>query len=105
MNDKIIRNQCLCLLLQQVVKQQKTVSHQNSGSKINIGAEFWGVFQRRVWNFGPVDKLKRNGLLHGMIIISIVEGHFDDEKTEWTNSEDNPGHRFYDSRCLFPETD
>ena len=38
---------------------------------------------------GPVDKLKKNDLLYGIIIISIAGGHFYDGKADWENSDDN----------------
>ena len=44
-----------------------------------------GVSQR-----GPVDKLKRNGFLYGIHIISIAGGHFYDGKTKRTNPDGNP---------------
>lgn len=53
----------------------------------------FGVFSE----YGPVDKLKKNDLLYGIIIISIVGGHFYDGKTERTNPDGNLGYSFYDS--------
>ena len=38
---------------------------------------------------GPVDKLKRNGFLYGIHIISIAGGHFYDGKTKRTNPNGN----------------
>ena len=35
----------------------------------------------------PVDKLKRNGFLYGILIISIAGGHFYDGKAKRTNPE------------------
>ncbi len=42
---------------------------------------------KRLFQVGPVDKLKKNDLLYGIIVISIAGGHFYDGKTEWTNSD------------------
>lgn len=50
-----------------------------------------GVSQSR-----PVDKLKRNGFLYGILIISIAGSLFYDGKTKWPNPDGNSRHRFYD---------
>lgn len=55
------------------------------------------IVEQRLFQVGSVDKLKKNDLLYGIIIISVVGGHFYDGKTERTNPDGNLGYRFYDS--------
>lgn len=43
----------------------------------------------RPFQRGPVDKLKKNDLHYGIIIISIAGGHFYDGKTDWADSDGN----------------
>ena len=44
----------------------------------------------RPFQVGPVDKLKRNGFLYDILVISTTGGVFYDGKTKRTNPDGNP---------------
>ena len=56
--------------------QRQNIQISTQSSKLSSSANAISSVGARPFQVGPVDKLKRNGFLYGILIISIAGGHF-----------------------------